>query len=163
MLLRIARRKGCAIFVWRTLPPAISREDNSSYCSIQSLSRGFAGVHFCRELEAPAIYLSFSIDLSIHSDEAERERVSSARAKSWLKVVRPALCDEASAAMQEQPLKSCSCSATHFVAKTVTVQDTATVFGAVLRNIAFVITPNLQRIFSSTYYRKKNPHEKMPG
>ena len=37
-----ARRKGGAIFVWRTLPPAISREDHSSYCSGQSLSRAFA-------------------------------------------------------------------------------------------------------------------------
>ena len=28
-----ARRKGGAIYVWHTLPPAISREDHSSYCS----------------------------------------------------------------------------------------------------------------------------------
>ena len=37
----------------------------------------------------------------IHSGEVERDRVSSVRAKSWPKVVRPALSDEASAAMQE--------------------------------------------------------------
>ncbi len=31
MLLRTARRKGCDIFVCRPLPPAISREDHSSF------------------------------------------------------------------------------------------------------------------------------------
>ncbi len=36
MLLRTARRKGGAIFVWHTLAPAISREEHSSYCSAQS-------------------------------------------------------------------------------------------------------------------------------
>ncbi|PKH08941.1 hypothetical protein CXF70_14815 [Planomicrobium sp. MB-3u-38] len=48
-----------------------------------------------------AFQLRFERSAEIHSGEVERVRVSSAQAKSWPKVVWPALCDEASAAMQE--------------------------------------------------------------
>ncbi|RAZ79023.1 hypothetical protein DP120_05255 [Planococcus halotolerans] len=45
----------------------------------------------------------------IHSGEVQRERVSLARAKSWPQPARPALCDEASAAMQEHGFWQASC------------------------------------------------------
>ncbi|RAZ74623.1 hypothetical protein DP120_14950 [Planococcus halotolerans] len=101
MLLRTARRKGGAESLWRTLAPAISREDHSS----------FAPSAFACSIDAPALEGTLAI--------------WSKTAKSRPKPARSTLCDEASAAMQEHGFKlvqdqhveikitcSCLCTAT---------------------------------------------------
>ncbi len=88
MLLRTARRKGGAIFVWHTLAPAISREDHSSYCFVQS-----GGAPALRELTRDMEQnnedaLGSKRSAEIHSDEVQRDRVSSARAPGKRVVLR---------------------------------------------------------------------------
>ncbi len=139
MLLRTARRKGAP----------------STYGDLSSRNKPrkalvFAPSAFACSIGAPVLR-EISRDMEqnsedswgtkrsaeIHSDEVQRARVSLAQAKCRSKVVRPALCDEASEAMQEQPEQPCSCSATHFVAKAISSQASDTAFAAVLRNIGY--------------------------
>ncbi len=79
MLLRTARRKGGAIFVWHTLAPAISREEHSSYCSAQS-----GDAPLLREISIDVDQKSGDSQATersteIHSGEVQGARVSSAQ------------------------------------------------------------------------------------
>ena len=90
-----ARRKGGAICVWHTLPPAISREDHSSYCSgrhspAPEPRRRWGSCYDWEKIwdmkQNSEDAMGTKRSAEIHSDEVQRVRVSSARAPRQAKL-----------------------------------------------------------------------------
>jgi len=76
-----------------------SAENHTAPAALCASSQRFARMLFGQTLPAGAGECRRSAE--IHLGEVERVQVSSSQAKRGRKIFRPALCDEASAAMQE--------------------------------------------------------------